>query len=66
MTFFSIKINENYGQWLNKILVEMITSNKLKTLNDIKSDFELNFEDFKLFWFSKEIEQLKQNGLVSI
>lgn len=66
MNFFSIKINENYGQWLNKILVEMITSNKLKTLNDIKSDFELNFEDFELFWFSKEIEQLKQNGLVSI
>ena len=64
--YFSITIDADHGQWLCALLPEISAENKLKTLNDIKLDFEERFEDFELFWFSKEIELLKDNGLISL
>ncbi len=34
------------------------------TIGQIKSDFETQFEDFELFWFSKPILKLKAFGLI--
>ena len=34
------------------------------TLQQLKNQFEENFEDFELFWFSKPIQQLKENGII--
>lgn len=34
------------------------------TLQQLKNDFELHFEDFEMFWFSKPVQQLKENGVV--
>ena len=39
---------------------------KKMTFGQIKEDFEQRFEDFELFWFSKSIEIIKENGLLSL
>jgi hypothetical protein len=36
------------------------------TFGQVKESFEQQFEDFELFWFSKPIEVLKKNGLLSL
>ena len=36
------------------------------TLQNLKSNFEDHFEDFELFWFSKPLKQLKENGIILI
>jgi hypothetical protein len=37
---------------------------KKPTLQQLKTQFEENFEDFELFWFSKPMQQLKENGVI--
>jgi hypothetical protein len=34
------------------------------TLQQLKNDFEENFENFELFWFSKPMQSLKENGII--
>jgi hypothetical protein len=64
---YSIQINKEEGDWLVEILNKIAVSNsKLYTLQEIKADFELNFENFELFWFSKPIETLRNYGLLIV
>lgn len=62
---YSISIEFDKASWLLLIL-EKTSFNKTKTttIQEIKTDFELQFDDFELFWFSKPIEKLKENGLL--
>ena len=46
---------------LEKINVLNLKVTNLKTL---KEDFELDFEDFELFWFSKPMDTLRNAGLL--
>jgi len=64
---FTINMNREEGQWLETILEAIHVSNdKLLTFSALKSDFEKEMTDFELFWYSKPINILRQNGLLKL
>jgi hypothetical protein len=61
----SIDLEQEKAEWLIKMFEENSTDQSKKiTLQQLKEKFEENFEDFELFWFSKPIQQLKENGVI--
>lgn len=61
----SIDLEPEKAEWLMKILKEnSIEHSKKITLQQLKLQFEEHFEDFELFWFSKPMQQLKENGII--
>ncbi|SDI66820.1 Radical SAM superfamily enzyme YgiQ, UPF0313 family [Chryseobacterium taeanense] len=61
----SIDLEPSYAEWLLKMFNEYPVQNPKKpTLQLLKTNFEEKFEDFELFWFSKPIQQLKENGVI--
>jgi hypothetical protein len=62
---FEISLNANEGKWLFATLekVSIYSQNKF-TFAQLKADFELQFDDFELFWFSKPIKKMRENGLL--
>ena len=63
---FEIILEKDKAEWLIKILetLSLSKSNSIQILAQIKSDFETNFEDFELFWYSKPINTLRDFGLL--
>jgi hypothetical protein len=64
---FSIQVSKNQGIWLEKILQDISTSNNKSTLlQEIKSDYEQydSEDEFELFWYGKQVNQLKEAGLL--
>jgi len=62
---FTIQTNKNEGEWLSGMLQKAMVSNAgIQTFQQIKADFELQFEDFELFWYSKPINILRESGLL--
>lgn len=60
-----IELDKEKAYWLIKILNEnSIESGKKLSLLQLKNDFEETFDDFELFWFSKAMQQLKENGVI--
>ncbi len=60
-----IEFEKTKADWLMKIFAEYSTDNPKKiTLQQLKNQFDEQFEDFELFWFSKPIQQLKENGVI--
>ena len=60
-----VELEKEKAAWLMKIFAENSTTNPKKiTLQHLKNQFEENFEDFELFWFSKPLQQLKENGVI--
>lgn len=60
-----IDLEQEKAEWLVRILGENSRENAKKiTLQQLKTQFEENFEDFELFWFSKPMQQLKDNGVI--
>ncbi|MDH6253900.1 hypothetical protein M2347_003627 [Chryseobacterium sp. H1D6B] len=60
-----IDLEQEKAEWLMKTLSENSKENAKKiTLQQLKIQFEKSFEDFELFWFSKPIQQLKENGVI--
>jgi radical SAM superfamily enzyme YgiQ (UPF0313 family) len=60
-----IELEEDKAQWLMKALNENAIENQKKpTIQQLKNQFEENFEDFELFWFSKPMQQLRENGVI--
>ncbi|MFY1046408.1 B12-binding domain-containing radical SAM protein [Chryseobacterium sp. GP-SGM7] len=60
-----IELEQEKAGWLKKVISENTFENpKRITLQQLKNNFEENFEDFELFWFSKPIQQLKENGII--
>ncbi|MCY0968317.1 B12-binding domain-containing radical SAM protein [Chryseobacterium wangxinyae] len=61
----SVGFEQEKGNWLIKVLEKNTFENKKRiTLQQLKTDFENSFEDFELFWFSKPMQQLKENGVI--
>ena len=53
------------GEWLLKMLEKIgVLTPKVTNLKTLKEDFELDFKDFELFWFSKPIDTLRNAGLL--
>ena len=62
---FAIAVEKDKGYWLLSALESMVVfSQKKITFGILKSDFETQFEDFELFWYSKPITTLRENGLL--
>lgn len=62
---FEVQTNLKEGEWLVAALEKISVTNKKTTqLQELKTDFENEFEDFELFWFSKPITTLKEFGLL--
>jgi hypothetical protein len=63
----SIQMNRDEGDWFVETLKKISISNsKRYTLQELKSDFEMNFENFELFWFSKPVVTLRSYGLLMV
>lgn len=61
----SILLEEEKATWLMKTLSSNpIQHSKLITLQQLKDDYEQTMEDFELFWFSKPMMQLRENGII--
>ncbi|WP_439479150.1 B12-binding domain-containing radical SAM protein [Chryseobacterium aquaticum] len=61
----AIDLEQEKAEWLIKVFSENpVDSSKKITLQQLKIQFEENFEDFELFWFSKPIQKLKDNGVI--
>ena len=60
-----IELDQNIAQWLLEIISSYSIKNSKKlTLQQLKDLYEKDFEDFELFWFSKPMQQLKENGII--
>lgn len=60
-----VELEEDKATWLMGVLDENSIENQKKpTVQQLKNQFEENFEDFELFWFSKPMQQLKENGVI--
>ncbi|MCP2038449.1 radical SAM protein [Chryseobacterium sp. HSC-36S06] len=60
-----IELDQEKAQWLLKIIQENpIEKPQKTTLLQLKNNFEESFDDFELFWFSKPVQQLKENGII--
>lgn len=62
---FKINLDKEKGEWLIK-QIERISIYQLKspTIADLKTDFETSFKDFQLFWYSKQLNKLRTEGLL--
>ena len=64
---FTISLETEKADWLIKTLDLVAVSNeKITTFLQLKADFEMQFNDFELFWFSKPIKTLRVFGLLVI
>lgn len=60
-----VELEQEKAEWLMNVLRENSIENQKKpTVQQLKVQFEENFEDFELFWFSKPMQQLKENGVI--
>lgn len=61
----SVVLEKDKGDWFLNILESIsVKKQSVTTLQQLKLDFENQFEDFELFWFSKEMEKLKKYGIL--
>lgn len=61
----SIELEQKQAEWLMKMFKDYSAENQKKsTLQQLKLNFEETLEDFELFWFSKPMQQLKENGVI--
>lgn len=59
------ELEQDKAEWLMNMLEENSIENyKRPTVQQLKNQFEENFDDFELFWFSKPMQQLKENGVI--
>lgn len=64
---FTIQVSQSQGVWLRETLQKISASaSKSSLFQEIKSDYEQqNYDDdFEPFWYGKQVNQLKQAGLL--
>ena len=60
-----VSLEMNKGTWLVEQLEKMsVHSEENPTFAALKSDYEAQFDDFEPFWYSKELTELKEAGLL--
>ncbi len=65
MDQIQISLEKEKGEWLMHILERLKPQEpKMLSFEDVKSDFEIKFDDFELFWWSKPIQMLREHGLL--
>ncbi|WP_341225848.1 B12-binding domain-containing radical SAM protein [uncultured Arcticibacterium sp.] len=64
---FEIDFGIANGNWLLTKLDDLKPeSGKLITLQNLKDDYEKQYENFELFWYSKPIQVMRENGLLAL
>ncbi len=64
---FEISLEKEKADWLIQTLESARVSNeKAPTFSHLKNDFEKQFENFELFWYSKPINTLREFGLLTV
>jgi len=64
---FSIQVGKEQGEWLVMILEKLsVYNSRILTFAQIKTDYETQFEDFELFWYSKPVSVLRKSGLLTL
>lgn len=64
---FAVQFNKHEGEWLAGWLKKIhVTNQKVWSFAEIKSDFEQHLDDFELFWYSKPVQMLKEQGLLTL
>jgi len=62
-----VSMEREYGEWLLDILDRLsINEEDVFTFASLKESFEEQFENFELFWYSKPILILRENGLLVV
>ena len=62
---FAISLDKEKGNWFLILLEEIHLENeKRTTFQQIKNNFESQFNDFELFWYSKPINTIRDYGLL--
>ncbi|MFK7952745.1 MAG: radical SAM protein [Ekhidna sp.] len=61
---FQISTEKGKGEWLIAVLQRLSAQKKSMTFAQLKADFETELEDFELFWYSKPVNVLRENGLL--
>ena len=65
--FESLQFDKEIGEWLLYIFEKCkIENSQNMTISKIKQDFELKFENFEIFWFSKNMETVKLSDTILI
>ena len=59
---FKISLEKEHGLWLKNTLELITPSNKPTSFGDLKKNFETQFENFELFWFSKPLQKLRESA----
>lgn len=60
-----ISFEKEKGEWLLAVLKKIaVQENSNLSFSQLKDDFELQFENFELFWYSKPIKKLRNFGLL--
>lgn len=60
-----IVLEKDIAFWLMNTLEKISINNSfMQTFGQLKQDFEQDFDDFELFWFSKPIQKLKEKNLL--
>lgn len=55
------------GGWILNLLDKLtVSETSVLTFSQIKEDFEKQFDNFELFWYSKSLQSLRENGLLTI
>lgn len=62
---YAISVEKEKGEWLISSLAKVsVLNEKVTSYGQLKTDFENQFEDFELFWYSKSINSLREIGLL--
>ncbi len=60
-----ISLEKAKAIWCIELLDKIsVTNTKTLTFSQVKQDFETQFDDFELFWYSKQLKSLKGQGLL--
>lgn len=64
---YQLKLDKSNAEWLVRTLDKIsIHQNSMNTFADLKQDYEKDYENFELFWYSKSINILREHSLLSI
>jgi hypothetical protein len=62
---FQVQMEKKSGTWFLNILERLsVYHNESLTFGQLKTDFEIHFGDFELFWYSKPVNSLRTHGLL--
>ena len=67
-TVHELVFEEDKGKWLLELLenISIHSDAKNNSFSSIKANFESQFEDFELFWYSKPMMKLRNLGLLTL